>query len=300
MTWHRTSPGWWLLGASLLLGAGPAPGASYVLTIQGLAGNDAYGQRFTREAQKAHQALSAGAEASLLAGDGATRDNILGELEQWAGQVREDDQVTVLMIGHGAYRNGEYRFAIPGPDLTGADIGSALDQLSARRQVLINTSSASGVLHDQLSARDGRIVVTATRSAREIQAPRFSAHFVAALDLRTADLDKDRRISLGEAFGFAQRAVADDFESEDLLATEHPRLEGDGPERITLTRLGGAEPDADAALLARRQALNDEIDALRARRGDMLETDYLETLQGLLVQLALVESRIEESGDGEP
>lgn len=297
---RRKFRGWWLLSGTLLLGAGPALGASYVLTIQGLAGNDAYGERFTREAQKAHQALSDGARASLLTGAGATRDNILSELEQWAGRVREDDQVTVLMIGHGAYRDGEYRFAVPGPDLTGADLKSALDRLAARRQVLINTSSASGALHEQLPTRDGRIVVTATRSAREIQAPRFSAHFVAALDLKTADLDKDQRISLGEAFGFAERAVADDFANEDLLATEHPRLEGNGPERITLARLGGAEPGADAALLARRQALNDEIDALRARRGDLSETDYLDALQGLLVQLALVESRIEESGEEEP
>ena len=51
----------------------------------------------------------------------------------------------------------------------------------ARRVVVVNMASASGEFVKALAGR-GRVVVTATRSGQEQNAPRFAEHFIAALD----------------------------------------------------------------------------------------------------------------------
>ncbi|MFK7956500.1 MAG: hypothetical protein AB8B96_10415, partial [Lysobacterales bacterium] len=274
----------------------------YTLTVAGLGGNAHYEQRFASEAEQVHSAISAGAQDSFLTGLGATRKTVLAELGRWSSVMSEDDSALIVLIGHGSVGGDEYRFNVAGPDITGAEIQQALDALPARRQLLVNTTSASGALLEALTEKPGRVVITSTKNGRELQATRFSTFFAQALSTPSADLDKDRRISAAEAFDFADAAVADYFRREGLLATEHPRQVGADPKAMILARLSASDANAadnaiDPELLARRQTLNEQISALRARREQMEQSQYLTELQTLLVELSRVSAAIEAAGE---
>ncbi len=288
----------WVAVWAVLASHVPAASAEvYSLTAAGLGGDADYDRRFAADAERIHGAMQG--SASLLTGQGATRETILGELERWAASMTQDDQAIVVLIGHGSMASDDYRFNVAGPDLTGTDLAGALEALPAQRQVLVNTTSASGALLDRLAGRPGRVIITATKNGRELQATRFASHFASALRAPAADLDKDRRINAAEAFAFAERAVADYFEGEGLLATEHPRQLGDNPSGLILARLDEQESDAVAPeLLARRETLNDQIRALRARRSQMDQAEYLQELQSLLISLSMVSEKIEAAGGG--
>ncbi len=280
----------------------PAWATVYTLTVAGLGGNAHYEQRFFSEGEQVHSAISEGAQGSFLAGLGATRETVLAELERWAGVMSDQDAALIVFIGHGSVGRDEYRFNLAGPDITGTEIVQALDALPAKRQLLVNTTSASGALLEAVSEKPGRVVITSTKNGRELQATRFSTFFAKALSTPSADLDKDQRISVAEAFEFADAAVADYFRGEGLLATEHPRQVGADPKAMILARLSesgvaNGESGVDPELLARRQSLNDQIAALRAQRDQMDQAEYLSQLQTLLVDLSRVSEAIESGGN---
>src|SRR5690606_4889944 len=156
---------------------------------------------------------------------------------------------------------------------------------------------------------DNRIVITATASSQERNETIFAEHFVAAFAGDAADADKDGRISLLEAYRYAQREVERVYERDNHLLTEHARLEDDGDGRGTavpdgeqgdgvLARrfaFGGgalaarAESDtALAALLRERGTLERKTEALRARKDSMDAGAYERELETLLVRLAEV------------
>ena len=91
----------------------------------------------------------------------------------------------------------------------------------------MNTSSASGPFVEELSG-PGRTIVTATRNGAEQYATLFGGYFVEALTSEAADADKNKRVSVLEAFLFAKAEVAQAYEREGLLATEHALLDDNG------------------------------------------------------------------------
>jgi hypothetical protein len=90
--------------------------------------------------------------------------------------------------------------------------------------------------------------------------------------------------------------VADSYETEGGLATEHPELRGSAAGAFEISRLAAltaSSPELDE--LNRRLAdLEEQVAALRLRR-DELGDDYLPQLQSLLVDLALVQEQIDEA-----
>ena len=138
-------------------------------------------------------------------------------------------------------------------------------------------------------AAPGRVVITATANLREREEPRFGEFFVEAFAAGAADLDKDERISLAEAFEYASREVARFYEDSGRLQPEHAMLEDSGDSEASrapladagdgeLARqlaLGGAVRNALAdeaedpelrELLAERATLQTSLDELRARK----------------------------------
>ncbi|MDH3266578.1 MAG: hypothetical protein OEM25_06395, partial [Gammaproteobacteria bacterium] len=148
-----------------------------------------------------------------------------------------------------------------------------------------------------LLSKDDRVVILGTRSGVERHATRFGTYFAAALSNSTADIDKNKLISAKEAFDFAARQVADYYEDNGQLATEHPRLEGQRTDRVSLARLAAPQASivdvAIASLIADRDALNAEIDALRLGRDDLPLPDYQALLLEKLLELARIEDAIE-------
>ena len=277
----------------------PAMAAMHAVVIEGLPGDPAYAEQFDRQVAAIRTAAESITDANrihVLRGDAASRDAVLQQLEALVPDLNADDWIALYLIGHGSYDEYEYKFNIPGPDLTGEDIAAALDNLPATNQLLVNTSSASGAIAE-LVARENRVVVLATRSGAERHATRFGIHFAAALSDTSADIDKNNMISVAEAFHFAERRVSDYFEGNNQIATEHAELDGDRAERLTLSRLGGSRPaivdTALAELITDRDGLNEEIEALRLERDSMSATDYQSALLGKMLELARVEDAIE-------
>lgn len=237
----------------------------------------------------------------------STREQILASIRRLSSGMTSGDRLVIVLFGHGTSQGDESRFNIPGPDMSAADFAGALGPLRDVGVLFVNTTSASG---DFVKALAGpmRVVVTATRSAREQNETLFPGHFVAALTdaSGTADSDKDGRVNLLEAFTYARREVERVFEQGNRIATEHAVLEDDGDgvghadasekgpdgpraRALFLEPLGGATLAADpraAKLLAERRELEGRLEALRARRTTMSEDAYQQALEPLMVELA--------------
>src|SRR5690606_35142177 len=138
--------------------------------------------------------------------------------------------------------------------------------------------------------------------------PRF---FVTAFAEDVADTDKDGRVSLLEAFNYAQAEVNRAYEQDGRLKTEHAVLEynGDGTAVADpggessdgafsaafylgagrAVAAGAPPPDASPqlqALYATKTKLEQQIAELRAKKAGMSESEYQKQLEALLVELA--------------
>jgi len=271
----------------------------YIVIVEGLGGEPRYTEQFAEQVaaiEGAARGLTANNRIRIFRADEDSRDEVLQYFEGLKGRIAGDDQIALYLIGHGSYDDHEYKFNIPGPDLTGDDIAGMLNSLPSNSQLLVNTSSASGAMAD-LAENDNRMLILATRSGVERHATRFGSYFAAALDDPTADIDKNQIISAAEAFGFAERQVDDYFERNGQLATEHPRMEGDRVGRFGVARLVVARPSSDDSVLVElikdRDAMNARVEALRLAQEDMTAEDYRSQLLHNMVELAKTEERIE-------
>lgn len=287
--------------AALLLVAGIARSEIHVVIVEGLGGEPRYTEEFgdqSRSLEQAARTLTDPANIRVFAAEDARRDAIRAWFDELAGNLEAGDRAMIYLVGHGSWDDHEYKFNLPGPDLTGADIRAALEALPAGERLLVVTGSASGALAERLADLD-LAAVFATRSGVERHATRFGSYFAEALSAPAADTDKNGVITADEAFGFATRRVADYFERESRLATEHARLEGDGADRLAVARLSAMRPAAPAAdaelerLFDERTTLNARIDELRLRRDDMEADAYRAELLDRMLELARLEDAIE-------
>ena len=236
------------------------------------------------------------------------RDVLAGELA--AGK----EPLWVVMIGHGTHDGQEAKFNLRGPDVSDAELAEWLEPCR-RPLAVVNCSSASAPFLNRLSGED-RVVVTATRTGGEVNFARFGDHLSAAVGDAAADLDKDGQTSLLEAFLAASHRVAEFYKQDNRLATEHALLDDNGDGRGTpadwfegtrATRaakdgapvdgaaahrrhlvLSDAEQAMGADARARRDAIEAEIESLRAERPDLPEADYYARLEKLMLRLARV------------
>lgn len=307
-TWKGTFAA---LLALALLAAAPARAAVHALVVSGLGGDPEYDHRFAEWNATLTGALRklAGDPARVrsLSGRAATAEALEKTLATMAGEITVDDTAIVVLLGHGSYAGDEYRLNLPGPDPTGAQIAALLNRLPARRQLVVNATSASGAVAEAWK-KPGRVVITATRSGGERNATRFASHFIDAISTDRADRDKDQRVTAQEAFAYVTQAVAEAFKADAAIATEHARLEGADAQSIVLARFGAAARFVDDARLEELQrqqsSLEQELAAYRARKPSMTEDDYYAGLEPLLVRIARLgleqEARENELGIQQP
>jgi Peptidase C13 family len=223
------------------------------------------------------------------------------------------DLVFVVLIGHGTSDGRVAKFNLPGPDLTAGEFEPLLKKLAPRRVVLVNTASASGPFIEALSA-PGRVIVTATRNGRESFATVFGGYFVDALSSDAADGDKNKRVSVLEAFDYARREVATAYERQGVILTEHALLDDSGGKEGSaqpaadgkegkvagLLSLGSVQTDtlpADPkvrALYEERRALERKVESLRLMKDSMEPQRYTDELEKLVTELALKTRQIRE------
>lgn len=278
-----------------------------VVIVEGLGGEARYATQFEEQVDivaAASRALAGEDNVAVFRSGDFSRDVLLEHFADLEAGMQSDDRLLLYLIGHGSYDDHQYKFNIAGPDLTDSDLHDWLEDLPGSSQLVVNTSSSSGATLERLK-RDDRTIIAATRGGAERHATRFGHYFALALSDGSADLDKNEVISAEEAFRFAERQVADYYERNGQLATEHPRLEGDLAARFSLARLGSVRPtrtDAELErLVGRRDALNDAIDGLRIQSDQMTADAYQTELLQLMLELAVVEedieSREQELGD---
>jgi hypothetical protein len=303
--------------ALLFSAALPARAGTYLVTVAGLGGEPDYEQRFTAAATDLDHILkSSGGEIHVYTFTGAnsTRPHIQDTLGQIARDAKPEDDFVMILIGHGSFDGAEYKFNLPGPDVSASELATWCDRIPAKRQLIVNTTSASGGSIAALD-RPGRAVIAATKSGTEKNATVFARYWVEALRDPTSDVNKNDAISAIEAFDYASAKIEAYYESEKRLATEHAVFEDTGkhePVRaastetgeglflsnFTLVRLGSAQKAfADPAkrdLLAKKEELEQKIDALKYQKAAMAPDDYQQQLTQALVELAHVQQEIDK------
>lgn len=278
-------------------------GASTItVVISGLGGNAEYDEQFnqyaTEIAEEARRSAASPQDVILVRGDAAKR-NVIESLLENLPVSSEADTFIMYLIGHGSIDNQQYKFNIPGPDITGSEIAEALGNIKASNQLVVVSTSASGALLEPLSAPN-RVVVTATKNARERNAVRFTQYLVSALSDVGADINKNESISAREMFDYAKNATDSYYKQENLLAPEHASLNGEIADNIEVARYGVLLEKKDEIapeLLARRQTISNEIEALRARKEEVDEDQYFDTLQVLMLELAEIQRNIDAGGN---
>ncbi|UCF21272.1 MAG: hypothetical protein JSU87_07795 [Gemmatimonadota bacterium] len=323
----------WLLAASLA--ATPVCAQTQLVVITGLSGEPRYAEEFHAWATTlleaalnrwglAESSVHYLAEATerdperIVAR--STRENIEEILRALAERVGPDEQIFIILIGHGTVRGEEARVNLPGPDMTAANFAALLEAFPTQKIVFVNAASASGGFIEALSAGN-RTVITATRSASERNRTLFGRYFVEAFAGAGADVDKDDRVSALEAFSYAKREVARAYEAEGRLLTEHallddngdgegsdePQGDPDGSLARSVFMVGGLgaaagrEQPADprlAELYRDREELERQVAALRARKNEMDPEAYERQLEATLIEIALKTRAIREVEEG--
>jgi len=281
-----------------------AQAALHVTIIQGLGGIPLFDVSFNDQRHTIREASEKMTDATLVStfsGDEVSREGLLIHFAGLTERMSEEDRAAIYLIGHGSYDGKQYKFNIPGLDLTDTDLADIMASLPGQNHFLVNTSSASGEILDSLE-NDQYIIITATRNGNEKNATEFGNYFAEALASTTADINKNDTISIQEAFDYAERGVTEFFESQGKLATEHPQIRGDGAASFSLARLGGVETFNEDPrinkLLTRRLELDADIEGLQLRRNEFSNADYIQRLQTLILESAQVSEQIDElNGD---
>jgi hypothetical protein len=203
-----------------------------------------------------------------------------------------------MLIGHGSFDGLDYKFNLPGPDITAAELAGLLDRIPASRQLVVNMTSASGGAVEQLK-KPSRVVIAATKSGTEKNATVFARYWAEALREPAADTDKNDTVSALEAFQFAQKKTAQFYETNKRLATEHSQVDDQKlAAAFPLLRIGAsaaaAANPAKRALVDKKEQIEQRIDKLKYEKAAMPAADYKRQLTELLLELAKTQEALEK------
>jgi hypothetical protein len=288
-------------------------GDRYVLIVSGAAGEQDYQAQYAAWRDAVVQALVKrdAVEPShvnvLFDGadpaHAATAANVRAAVGRLRTVVGPDDILFLMLIGHGTFDGLDAKFNLVGPDLTAAEWAAMLQPI-AGRLVVVNSAAASFPFLERLSG-PRRIVITATDSGAQRFDTVFPEFFARALADDGADLDKNGRISIWEAFLSASMGVRRYYEQRGQLATERPLLDdtgdghgreagADGDDGSQASRLYFDPQTADATptdqelldLLQKRSSLEADAEDLQARRPLMTADEYAREFEQLMIELA--------------
>jgi hypothetical protein len=304
--------------------AAAAPAAAqgtHVAVFIGLAGDPDHGETFRRwgatlvdhaserlgiARDRILYLLEDPAQDSKRATGRSTKAEIEAGLARLASAAKSDDTVFVVLIGHGTFDGKVAKFNLPGPDMTGEEFAAAVKRFPTRNVVFVNTSSASGPFIEPLS-KVARVVVTATRSGAEKFATLFGGYFIDALASDLADVDKNRRVTVLEAFTAARSGVGRAYEQRGVMLTERALLDDNGDGEGSMEPAVNGKDGNAAAVLSmgaplealklpddpklrqlyeERTELERRAEALKLMKGSMDPAKYATELEKVLTDLA--------------
>lgn len=301
---------------------------THLLIVSGLGGEPRYTEQFRNwglslvDVARKHYGMG-DSDVVFLAEDGSkdariagvsTKQNVEGTLTRFAQRAGPGDQIVVLLIGHGSGSEADSKISLPGPDMSARDFARDFSAFKTQRIAFVDLTSASGDMLPFLSGPN-RVIITATKSGFERNESVFAKYFVAALTNDGADVDKDGRVSLLEAYRYAVTETKRYYDDQSRLQTEHAQLDDDGDKKGTAepdVRVASADSDGAvarrvflggggaavaagvaandprlAALYKDRFAIEARIDELKKRKAALSADAYDDQLENLLVELAL-------------
>jgi len=292
-----------------------ARAATWFVIVSGIGGEPDYEQRFTSAANELDRIFLAEGpmvHVTTLTGNNATAGQLHDALAAVARQAKPEDDFALILIGHGSFDGVEYKFNLVGPDMTAAQLAELCDKISAQRQLIVDTTSASGGAVPAFE-RPGRAVIAATKSGTEKNATVFARYWVEAFQDPSADTDHSGSVSALKAFAYAKRKTSEFYDSQKRLATEHAvfndtgsgepvREAGNGQGNMlasfTLLRSGqnaqAANDPAKRALLEQKDELEQKIDMLKYQKAALDPEVYKKELTDALVKLAKVEEALDK------
>jgi chorismate mutase len=299
-----------LLGASQTIAA-----ERYALIVSGANGDASYADQYATWRQSLVSALrdhlkvgEQHLDTLFDGGEGshaATAAGVRNAVDGLRARLHADDLLLIFMIGHGTFDGQEAKFNLVGPDLSGAEWAALLKPLPARL-VIVDATAASFPYLERL-AGPRRIVITATDSPAQRFDTVFPEYFIKALTDPGADIDKNGRVSIWEAFLASSLAVRRYYEQRGQLATERALLDdngdgvgreagADGDDGSVASRsyfdeevVGAAPTDEELlALLQKRATLEIDVADLKQRHLLMTPDDYQKEFERLMIELARV------------
>jgi hypothetical protein len=243
----------------------------------------------------------------------SNRENLARACKDIAGRAGKEDLIFIFLEGHGDFDGKSYKFNLVGPDPTGEDLAALFYAIPARRYIVVNATNCSGGSQEALTGK-GKTVITATKSGNEKNLTHFGRFFVDAFAANNADVDKNGRVSVFEAFNYAARKVEEYYTKDGSLQTEHPVINENGAAHaLALSEIGERDallsraayldrgspattqtdlsPEAQA-LAKEAQALEKQIELLKSAKDEMGQADYEKKLEDLLVKLAEVHAKL--------
>jgi hypothetical protein len=241
----------------------------------------------------------------------STGGNVRKSIARIQQQMKRDDLLVIVLLGHGTFDGVDAKFNLVGLDLESAEWAALLRPLPGT-VVMVNTTAGSFPFIERL-AGPRRIVVTATDSIAQRFDTVFPEYFVRSFEDDAADLDKNQRISIWEAFAHASAAVRRHYQQRGQLSTERALIDdnGDGVGRgvgddgedgtaSSRTYLESAPPGAPETdegllkLLQRKSLLEAELEELRIRKSFLPAADYAREFERLMLEYARVSRDIRE------
>jgi hypothetical protein len=231
----------------------------------------------------------------------ATRENVRAVLAGLRLKLTHDDLLFIVLIGHGTAADEDAKFNLVGPDLTASEWAALLKPIPGRL-VFVDTTGGSFPFLQRLTAA-GHIVLTATDTAAQQFETVFPEFFIKALEDQSADLDKNGRVSVWEAFSYASAGVRRWYDQQGQLPTERALLDdnGDGVGReaqnpgpdgtVARTVYFAPEPSvgADDELSKRRAELERQLDGLRTQKAASTDPSrYDAEIEKILLEIARI------------
>ena len=310
-----------LVVSAALLAAAPASAQQrFALVVAGASGGEAYAEQYAAWTDAFTRTLTGRlgfdpGDVTVLA-DGppggeasATAANVRGALAGVRQRMTRQDMLLVLLVGHGTFDGVDAKFNLVGPDLESADWHALLQPLPGR-VVIVNTTAGSFPFIERLSG-PRRIVITATDSMAQRFDTVFADYFIKAFEEESADLDRNGRISIWEAFASGAAGVRRHYQQRGQLSTERALLDDNGDgigssaaepgedgAQASRTYLQLVEPGAlptDEALLKllqRKALLEAELDELKIRRRFLPAEEYEKEFERIITEYARVSSEI--------
>jgi hypothetical protein len=299
----------------ILVPAHAAAAQRFALIVSGAAGGPEYAAQYDRWTSDLSKALVENLrfDSSLVTvltdttkpAAAATAENVRRAIASIGARMSRDDLLFLVLIGHGTFDGTDAKFNLVGRDLESAEWADLLRPLTGR-VVLVNTASASFPFLERLAA-PRRIVVTATDSPAQGFDTVFPEYFIRSLFDTAADLDKNGRISIWEAFAAASASVSRHYQQRGQLSTEHALLDdngdglgnepsgavGDGSyaSRTYLDEsLPGAPPTDEVLLklLQNKARLEAEVDDLKIRKAFLPAPEYAKEFERIMIARAQV------------